>query len=156
MSASKLQRIIEAVATRASAIDGTGDYQTSIGTSVRRTRVQPTENEVPCVHVYLDAREVGQENQAGLVIVASTLVVEGYVARTGSDDEGQGIAVLSDIQQAIETDDYSIGALIDVRNGGIKWQRDEILYPDVGNSVVGGRVEYSIPHLRKPGDPEKA
>ena len=153
----KLLRILDAIAARLPAIDGTGDYQTTIGASVRRTRVQPSESHIPCCLVYLDARESDKRSASGKAIVTATVVVEGYVARTSADEEATAMDVLSDIQRAMEDDtDFSLGGLLAVSNGGLTWQRDEILYPDSGESVIGARVEYLIAHQRKPGDPETA
>ena len=157
MSAPKLSRILSTIATRLAAIDGTGSYTTAIGNDVQRTRIAPVIDDVPCCIVYLDSRTAERKSSTGKTGVAANLIIEGYVMRTGSDDEGQGIDVISDIQTAAEDpDDMNLSNLLLSQAGGMTWERDEILYPDKGESIVGGRVEYSIPHLRVHGDPEIA
>jgi len=56
MSAPKLERILDVIATRLAAIDGTGNYTTEIGCNIRRSRIQPHDEDLPCVCLFLDAR----------------------------------------------------------------------------------------------------
>jgi len=161
MSAPKLERILNAVAARLSAIDGSGNYVTRIGCNIRRSRVEPGKDDLPCALLFLDARTSNERSADGAQArVSCTLVVEGYVPRPADgNDENAGIAVLSDIQRAMElTAGDRIGGLLiyNDKYTGLSWERDEVLYPNIGGAAVGGRVEYQIPHLRIQGDPEQA
>ena len=65
--------------------------------------------------------------------------------------------VLADVQRAMELpDDTSLGGeLLSVRYG-LTWESEEIYMPEMGANVVGVRVIYAMPHIRKLGDPEIA
>lgn len=101
----------------------------------------------------MEQRTARETDPVGNAICDAVIVVEGYVKRE-ADAETQGIQILGDIQRAVEPGDKTLGGLLDP--SGMKFIGDEVLYPENSDSVVGGRVEYSIPHLRKPGDPENA
>lgn len=154
MSAPKLSRILSVFATRLAAINGAGVFDTCIGERVYRSQRIPTETDIPCVLVYLNSRERSEQARGGRAIFDGTVIVEGYARRT-SDDEGTAISIVSDIQQAVETD-LTLDDLLLISNNGLQCISEEFVYPQDSDSVVGGRVEYSIPHLRIPGDPEKA
>jgi len=151
MPASKLIRIVDAVAARLAAITIANGYNTNIGRAVLRDRLEPGLEEMPCVLVVLGERSAA-ETKTEAARVDMLITVLAYEQRD-NDSEAQGADLLADIQRAVETGDMTLGGLVRDQYG-LTWQGDEIFMPEAGQNAVGARVVYSAPHVRKLGDPE--
>lgn len=151
MPASKLIRIVDAVAARLATIRITAGFNSNIGRNVLRDRMEPGLEEMPCVLVVLGERSVS-ETRPEAAKADMFITVLAYEQRE-DDSEAQGAALLADIQRAVETGDMTLGGLVRDQYG-LAWQGDEIFMPEAGQNAVGARVVYSAPHVRKLGDPE--
>lgn len=149
MNDPKLLRIVKEIQTRLETINGLDPYFTTIGNQVVRGRRQFNFDELPGTLLTLAPRELDEsvENRAAMT---ASIYIEGYAKRPSENPEDYAIYMITDIAQAIEQRDRSLGELV---LNGIAWERDEIYYPDDAGDIVVARVEYSIPHIRWYGDP---
>ena len=156
MPAPKLQRILDTLGERLAAILITGGYYTDIGARVPRDRRPPEAPELPACLLYLGER-AAEETQQERTKCTQSVTVEAFVDLGEADAETIGIQLLADVQRAMELpDDTSLGGeLLSVRYG-LTWESEEIYMPEMGANVVGVRVIYAMPHIRKLGDPEIA
>lgn len=157
MPTPKLQRIVDTIADRAAVITIANGYYTDIGAEVFRDRRPPQVQELPAMMIYLGER-IGAETQSCRTRCDHTITVSGYVAVNETDSsEELGIQLLADIQKAIEIEsDSTLSGELNGAAYGMVFASDEIYLPDTGEDVVGARVTYSIPHIRKYGDAEIA
>lgn len=154
MSAPKLTRILEVIASRLEVVDQAAGYYSDIGTDVRLDRRPPDVSTLPCVLVYLEPAEVdrvtGNREQ-----VALSITVEAFAhLKPGGHFEGQGVELLSDIQKAVELADDTLGGLVSGANQGIRPASFETALPEQGVNAVSARITYAVPYIRKSGDPE--
>lgn len=154
MSAPKLTRIVNELAARAATILTGNGFYSDMGAQVFRDRRPPQTSELPCVLITLNERSA-VENLTYRARCDQTVTVTGFRALDG-DSEPIGIEILADIQRAIETSDETLGGLLMGAQYGLQYASDEIFLPDTGESVVAGQIVYSIPHIRRSGDPDIA
>jgi len=149
----KLQRIVDAVATRLESIAMENGYYTNMGLRVLRNQRAPQLEELPCCMVYIGQR-TAESQQCEAVRCAMTINVMGYAERI-DPSEILGYEILSDIQRAVELEDDTLGGLL--RGAfGLAFASEQILLPEVGANAVGATVVYSAPNIRVMGDPELA
>lgn len=155
MSSPKLERILRAVAGRLEVIAQADGYYSDIGARVFLDRRPPRDQDLPCVLAYLGERTVDETGNRR-ARAAQTVTVAAFVRDDGCGTESVAIGLLADIQRAVEIEDFGLGGLLLSSQYGLTWQSDQILTPEPGENVVGAEVVYSIPHVRKSGDPEIA
>jgi len=153
MPATKLLRIINAVASRVQEIQIANGYYTDAGLDVRLDEREPHEDDVPCASVWLDPGEIGQTQNSRQRVTQSINVVA-YGVLTGRGAQVDGAELLADIQRAVETDDRTLTGLLLDSVYGIQAQTFEVIMPESGVNAVAARITYAIPHVRKSGDPE--
>lgn len=140
--------ILQALATRLAAISSAGGaYHTDIGATVRRGRKRLTG--VPACSIYLDGQTVTTAAPARAVVEAR-IAIEAYAAYGSTEPEDVGCRMLEDIRVALETTDRTLGGLLHRTDlGGLTWDDGEIVYPEEQDSIVGVRVIYTAPYIRK-------
>ena len=143
--------ITKEIQSRLENIDGEGDYFTRIGSSVERGRRHWNPAEVPCCSIYLGTRTIADTNVSRASMDQEIVIEALSDVEDLTNPEDTSIKILSDIQRAVETTDRDISHKI---IGEIMWVSDVIAYPDNDPSVIGARVTYSIPQIRKYGDPD--
>lgn len=153
MTEPKLQRILAAIETRLVAVKIGGGYYTDAGQQIVRGRHSLDYTCLPGFAIYFDGRSPVEPTKANLRSEAS-IVIEG-IAEFGADHpEDIACRLAADIQKAIESTDRTLdGLLLTDAAGGLNWQSDEFIYPDNSDNLVGVRVTYAVPHIRRPGDP---
>lgn len=160
MASPKLLRILQAVASRVEQIQVSGGYYTDIGLDVRLDRREPNEHELPVSLVFVGERtkqdQRGNNARGGTATCSQNITVIGYTALDSAQSEEAGIQLLADIQRAVEGEDSTLSSLLLESYYGLNFQSDAIFQPDTGENVVGARVTYGLPHIRKSGDPEIA
>lgn len=155
MSSPKLLRIVDAVAARLEAISQGAGYYTDIGCKVRKSRREPSIEDTPCVNVVLGTRTVTEarnERQS----CEQQIIIVGYLRLMGVETEVLGIEMLADIQKAVELEDETVGGLLLGAAGGLQFAGDFVVPPEPGEQALAVQVNYSIPHMRRSGDPEIA
>lgn len=153
MSTPKLQRIMAEIGNRLSAITVSGGYYTEAGQQVSRGQGSLDDARLPGVAFWLEGRTAEESIQASARAVG-TVVVEAMAEYHDADAEDVAISLAADIQTAMESTDRTMGGLVLTdAGGGLLWQSDEIIHPEDRDNLVGVRVTYAVPHIRRPGDP---
>lgn len=153
MGGPKLTRIVDAIIARASDISVANGYYTDCGLNIHDDRRQPQESEAPILVVSVGER-VAEDTQTKRSRCNQSITLTGFVIYNGTDAIGQAVGIISDIQRAVELEDETLGGLLQGSVYGLSFVSDELFLPDAGETVVGGRVTYAVPHIRKSGDPE--
>ena len=153
MSAPKLTRILNVLADRAAVITVANGYYADLGVTIHREQRLPQEAELPILVIALGER-LAENTQNKRVRCSQSVTLTGFRSYDGTDAESIGIEILADIQRAIELEDETLGGLLQGSVYGLAFQSDEIFMPDAGETVVGARVTYAVPHIRQSGDPE--
>lgn len=153
MSTPKLQRILDAVADRLAGIKMGNGYFTDAGQQVVRGRHSLDGSRLPGCAAYVDARNVATAVERRAT-VDCTITVEVLGEYGDTEPEVMACRFAADVQTAMESGDRTLdGLLLDQRTLGLAWQSDEFIYPENQDHLVGVRVTYAMPHIRRPGDP---
>ncbi len=108
MADSKAQRIIDEVVARMQLIDGTGDYQTSIGERVEDSRQNWDENEMDAVSVFegrTDSQEANDNRSKTIHIMPVVIKVFAKQRDTSAETAAFVRKAISDVKRAIRLDD---------------------------------------------------
>lgn len=151
-----LLSILDVFAARVATITTANGYRTDIGDNLTRGRFQVSEQTALPASALLLLPRVSEETSQGgdRSKVAAQIQIEGHRHYTTADSpEAFAIAMLADIQQAVEIAPLNLDGLLVAE--GFSWAGDEIVYPEDVSNVVSAMVVYDIPHIRYTGDPEK-
>lgn len=153
MSSPKPLRILEAITARLAVISQAAGYYSDIGCRVRADRRDPLEAELPCCSVILGERLAG-DTHPKRARVEMPISVVAFAALEGRDSEVAGSELLADLCRAVELEDSTLGGLLQESQYGLTFVSEEIFQPEAGTNVVGARITYACPHIRRSGDPE--
>lgn len=150
----KLLRILMAISTRLADVRMANGYYTDAGQQVVRGRYSLDHTVLPGMAVWMESNDPSQSLQQR-ARADGVLVVEATAAYNNEEPEDMACYLAADINKALETDDRTLGGLLisDKDGQGVTWQGDEIIYPENENNLVGVRVSYAVPHIRRAGDP---
>lgn len=152
----KLQRILAALSARLEGINTAAGYYTNAGQHVQRGMHTLDPRCLPGIAVYVTGRELTEAQQPS-TRASCLITVEAVSPYAGDHPEDMACMLAADIQTAVEAADRTLGGLVLTdAAGGLAWQSDEIIYPEASDPLVGVRVNYAVPHIRRPGDPENA
>jgi len=144
----KILLILQALSARLAAIRDTDDaYHTDIGRYVQRGRHRLPAP--PACAIYLDSQTVTAAAPARTLIEAS-IAVEAYSRFEDDEPEDVACRMLEDIRVAVESTDRTLGGLLHLGEQlGIAFEPGDITYPEDQDSIVGVRVVYTAPYIRK-------
>lgn len=138
MADAKRQQIIDAIVTRLSGIDGTGDYDTTIGSNVTDWGVNYQETDLPAVSV-CDLNEEVQTDTNDEFMDVYRLPVSIRVSVSASTRASDLRKMFKDILTAIGADEKwnGLAQFTQVRNIGMTLDQDAF-------RIAGGQVEIDV------------
>lgn len=147
---SKLRDITDAIAARLATMTEANGYSSDAGAHIVRGQSEINADELPACLLYIEQRST--ESDIGERARQTVQIVIEVFAAYSADPELIAIGLLDDIATVVEdASDTTLGNLL---RGPLAWQSDEIIYPTSAGRVVGARVTYQAPHVRRYGNPE--
>ena len=150
MTDPKLLLILKEIEARLEVINGVSPYFSNIGQDVIRGKRRWNPDDLPACSVFLSPRELDERTGARSALAAAVNIEARMKITPFQLAEDWAVYMLADIQRAVETTNTDLDGLL---LKTIAWDRDLISYPENDVSEIAVQVTYSIPHIRRYGDP---
>ena len=142
-------QIIDGIATRLAAIDGTGDFHTA-PTAVYQGNRTLDDDELALV--VFSGKEKGGDASHPRIAAELEVHVEGQHPLADKEDgERQANLLIADVQRAVELADRTLGGLA---RRFVKYAGRVVAYPQDGARLVHVRVSYNVGYHRTFGNPD--